>query len=43
MVGLGLEGPAEKVSGERVGALGHERVGEEDGDGEFSGDWRGEW
>ena len=33
----------ERRSGERVGAPGRERTGEGGGDGEFSGDWRGEW
>ena len=52
-VGLGLElgligsewgeGSLENRSGERVGAPGRERMGEGGGDGEFSGDWRGEW
>ena len=32
---------AERLRGERVGALG--RVGEGVVDGEFRGDWRGEW
>ena len=37
MVGLGLDGPAEVLSGERVGVLGGVRVGEGLG---LSGDWR---
>ena len=46
-VGMG-EGSAEKLRGERVGALGRVRgfggvrVGEGGVDGEFRGDWRGE-
>ena len=39
MVGLGLDGPAEVLSGERVGVLGGVRVGEVLG---LSGDWRGD-
>ena len=35
------DGSAERLRGERVGALG--RVGEGVVDGEFRGDWRGEW
>ena len=42
LVGLGFEGPAERLSGERVGALGGVQVGELSGDGEFRGDWRGD-
>ena len=34
-MGLGLEGPAEVLSGERVGVLGGVRVGELCGDGEL--------
>ena len=42
-MGLGLEWVGlERRSGERVGAPGRERMGEGGGDGEFSGDWRGE-
>ena len=41
-LGLGWVG-LERRSGERVGAPGRERMGEGGGDGEFSGDWRGEW
>ena len=33
MVGLGLDGPAEVLSGERVGVVGGVRVGELSGDG----------
>ena len=36
-MGLGLEGPAEVLSGERVGVLGGVRVGEVLG---LRGDWR---
>ena len=36
LVGLGWDGPAEVLSGERVGVLGGVRVGE------LSGDWRGD-
>ena len=36
------EGSLENRSGERVGAPGRVRMGEGGGDGEFSGDWRGE-
>ena len=42
LVGLGWDDPAERLSGERVGALGGVRVGELSGDVEFRGDWRGE-
>ena len=42
LVGLGWDGPAERLSGERVGALGGVRVGELSGDGEF-GKLRGDW
>ena len=42
LVGLGWDGPAERLSGERVGALGGVRVGELSGDGELRGDWRGD-
>ena len=45
LVGLGWDGPAERLSGERVGALGGVRVGELSGDGELcgEGEFRGEW
>ena len=42
LVRLEWDGPAEGLSGERVGALGGVRVGELSVDGEFRGDWRGE-
>ena len=42
LVGLGFDGLAEMLSGERVGALGGVRVGELSGDGELRGDWRGD-
>ena len=42
LVGLGLDGPAEMLSGERVGVLGGVRVGELSGDGELRGDWQGD-
>ena len=35
LVGLGFDGPAERLSGERVGVLGGVRVGELSGDGEL--------
>ena len=41
-LGLGWVG-LERRSGERVGAPGRERMGEGGGDGEFSGDCRGDW
>ena len=37
VVGLGLYGPAEVLSGERVGVLGGVRVGELCGEGELLG------
>ena len=39
LVGLGWDGPAKVLSGERVGVLGGVRVGEVLG---LSGDWRGD-
>ena len=42
LVGSGWDDPAERLSGERVGALGGVRVGELSGDGEFRGAWRGD-
>ena len=38
LVGLGWDGPAERLSGERVGALGGVRAGELSEDGELRGD-----
>ena len=44
MLGVaGWDGSAEKGRGERVGAWGRVRMGEGDEDGEFLGDWRGEF
>ena len=42
LVGSGWDGPAERLNGERVGALGGVRVRELYGDGELRGDWRGD-
>ena len=42
LVGLGWDGPAERLSGGRVGALGGVRVGELNEDERFRGDWRGD-
>ena len=42
MVGLGLDGPAEVLSGERVGVLGGVRLGESCGEEELL-EWRGDW
>ena len=42
LVELGWGGPAERLSGERVGALGGVRAGELSEDGELRGDWRGD-